>query len=573
MDANKVYQEWLESDYFDSETKAELLAIKDDPKEIEDRFYRELEFGTAGLRGVIGAGLNRMNIYTVRKATQGLANYILSQGTEKMGVAIAYDSRHMSPEFADEAALCLAANGIKAYVFTTLRPTPELSFAVRALGCTAGINITASHNPKEYNGYKVYWADGAQITPPHDVGIMDEVRNVTDFSKVKTMSMQAALAAGFYVPIDDDVDKLYDDVVESLVIRPDMIAKYGSELKIVYSPLHGTGYVPVMRILKKLGFENVYVVPEQAEPDGDFPSVSAPNPENDEAFVPGLALANKIGADLVLATDPDADRIGVMARDPKTGEFHAFNGNMSGSLLAEYVITSKKELGTLPADAQLIESIVSSKLAKAIAEKNGCGFIEVLTGFKYIGLEILRFEKEKSGSFVFGFEESYGSLMGTYARDKDAVAAAVILCEAAAYYKSKDMTLWDEMLEIYKKYGWYRESVKSVTMPGIDGLREIAAIYDRLCANPIEEIGGLKVLKIRNYSAGTILDMATKETAPTGLPISKALYYELENDAWVAVRPSGTEPKIKYYFGIKGADAAEAEALEAKMKAAMEELK
>ncbi|HIR70209.1 MAG TPA: phospho-sugar mutase, partial [Candidatus Pullilachnospira gallistercoris] len=455
MDYRENYKHWLEDDYFDEATKEELRGIASDEKEIEERFYTELEFGTAGLRGVIGAGTNRMNVYTVRKATQGLANYILKVGGEKRGVAIAYDSRHMSPEFADVSALCLAANGIKAYVFESLRPTPELSYAVRKLGAIAGINITASHNPPEYNGYKVYWEDGAQITPPHDTGIMDEVKAVKDYSDTKTMDKDAAIAAGLYQTIGADIDDPYIAELKKLVIHQDAIDAVGGELKIVYTPLHGTGNIPVRRVLKELGFANVYVVPEQELPNGDFPTVSYPNPEAAEAFELGLALAKKVDADLILATDPDADRLGVYVKDAKTGEYHSLTGNMSGCLIGDYIIGQKKELTGLPADGAFVKSIVSTNMADAIAKYYGIELIEVLTGFKFIGQKILEFETTGKGTYLFGMEESYGCLPGTYARDKDAVAASMMLCEAAAYYKTKNMTLWDAMIQMYERYGYY----------------------------------------------------------------------------------------------------------------------
>ncbi len=553
MDYKAMYQQWLDNPYFDEETKAELKAIEGDEKEIEDRFYMDLEFGTAGLRGVIGAGTNRMNFYTVRKATQGLANYIKTVKGEAKGVAIAYDSRNMSPEFADEAALCLAANGIKAYVFESLRPTPELSYAVRKLGCIAGINITASHNPPEYNGYKVYWEDGAQITPPHDSGIMDEVKKVTDYEAVKTMPLEEAKAAGLYQTIGADIDDPYIEELKSLVLHQDSIDAVKDKLTIVYSPLHGTGNIPVRRVLKELGFKNVHVVPEQELPDGNFPTVSYPNPEAAEAFALGLALGKKVNADLILATDPDADRLGVYVKDSKTGEYHTLTGNMSGCLIGDYVIGQRKALhGSLPADGAFIRSIVSTNMADAIAKYYGIELVEVLTGFKFIGQKILEFETTGKGTYLFGMEESYGCLTGTYARDKDAVVASMTLCEAAAYYMTKNMTLWDAMLEMYDRYGYYKDHVESITLKGIEGLAKIQEIMNTLREDTPKEIGGLKVLAARDYKTDCIKDLATGETRPTGLPKSNVLYYELEDDAWVCVRPSGTEPKVKFYIGVKG---------------------
>lgn len=560
MGYKEMYQSWLDNPYFDEDTKAELKSIAGDDKEIEDRFYTELEFGTAGLRGVIGAGMNRMNIYTVRKATQGLANYIKKVGKEAQGVAIAFDSRRMSPEFADEAALCLAANGIKAYVFESLRPTPELSYAVRKLGCTAGINITASHNPPEYNGYKVYWEDGAQITPPHDKGIMDEVKAVTDFATVKTMEKEEAKKAGLYEVIGAAIDDAYIAELKKLVVHQDAIDQVKDTLKIVYTPLHGTGNIPVRRVLKELGFQNVYVVPKQEKPDGEFPTVSYPNPEAEEAFVLGLAMAKKLDADLVLATDPDADRLGVYVKDSKTGEYHSLTGNMSGCLIGDYVIGQRKEREGLPKDGAFIKSIVSTNMADAIAKYYGIQLVEVLTGFKFIGQKMLEFETKGTGTYLFGMEESYGCLTGTYARDKDAVVASMTLCEAAAYYKTQGKTLWDAMIDMYEKYGYYKDDVKAITLKGIEGLEKIQTILETLRADAPKEIGGYKVLKVRDYKKDTITDLADGKVTSTGLPASNVLYYELEDDAWVCVRPSGTEPKVKFYYGIKGTSLEEADA-------------
>lgn len=565
MEYKERYQEWLSNPYFDAETKAELEGIKEDDNEIKERFYMDLEFGTAGLRGIIGAGTNRMNIYTVRKATQGLANYIIKNKSADKGVAIAYDSRRMSPEFADEAALCLAANRIKAYVFESLRPTPELSYAVRSLGCIAGINITASHNPPEYNGYKVYWEDGAQITPPHDKGIMDEVKAVTEYNTVKTMGLEEAKAAGMYEVIGAAVDDGYIAELKKQVIHQDSIDAVGKDLKIVYSPLHGTGNIPARRILKELGFENVYVVKEQELPDGEFPTVSYPNPEAKEAFELGLKLAKEVDADLVLATDPDADRLGVYVKDAKSGEYKVLTGNMSGCLLADYEIGQRKALYGLPDDGYLIKTIVTSNLADAIAKGYGIGLIEVLTGFKFIGQQILGFETTGKGSYLFGFEESYGCLIGTHARDKDAIVATMALCEAAAYYKTQGKTLWDAMVDMYDKYGYYKDDIQSITLKGIEGLQKIQEILETLRKNPPAEVGGYQVVKARDYQAETIKDIATGEVTGTGLPKSNVLYYDLTDDAWLCVRPSGTEPKVKFYYGIKGASLADADEKSAKL--------
>ena len=569
MGYKEQYMQWLESDYMDEATKEELRQIAGGEKEIEERFYTELEFGTAGLRGIIGAGCNRMNEYTVRKATQGLANYILKVGGQDRGVAIAYDSRHMSPEFADVAALCLAANGIKAYVFESLRPTPELSYAVRKLHTIAGINITASHNPPEYNGYKVYWEDGAQITPPHDSGIMNEVKAISDYAVCKKMDKDAAIAAGLYQTIGADIDDPYIEELKKLVVHQDAIDAVGSQIKVVYTPLHGTGNIPVRRVLKELGFTNVYVVPEQELPDGDFPTVSYPNPEAKEAFTLGLALAKKVDADLVLATDPDADRLGVYVKDAKTGEYHPLTGNMSGCLIGDYLIGQKKELQGLPEDGVFVRSIVSTNMADAIADYYGIELVEVLTGFKFIGQKILEMEKTGKGTYLFGMEESYGCLTGTYARDKDAVVASMALCEAAAYYKTKNMTLWDAMIAMYERYGYYQDGITAITLKGIEGLEKIGQIMNTLRAEAPKEIGAYQVTAVRDYKNDTITDIATGAVRPTGLPSSNVLYYELTDDAWVCVRPSGTEPKVKFYFGIKGSSLADADAKAEAMKAAV----
>lgn len=559
MDYREIYEQWLANPYFDEATKEELKGISEDENEIKERFYMDLEFGTAGLRGIIGAGTNRMNIYVVRRATQGLANYIAKVDKKAQGVAIAYDSRHMSPEFAEEAALCLAANGIKAYIFESLRPTPELSFAVRHLGCVAGINVTASHNPPEYNGYKVYWEDGAQITPPHDSGIMGEVKSISDWNTVKTMDKAEAEKAGLFHVIGKEVDDAYMAELKKQVIHMDAIEKEGKNLKIVYTPLHGTGNIPARRILKELGFENVYVVKEQELPDGDFPTVSYPNPEAAEAFELGLKLAKEVDADLVLATDPDADRLGVRVKD-KNGEYHDLTGNMSGCLLANYELSQRKAVnGSLPEDGALIKTIVTTNLADAIAKGYGVNLIEVLTGFKFIGQQILGFENSGKGSYLFGFEESYGCLIGTYARDKDAIVATMALCEAAAYYKTQGKTLWDAMIEMYEQFGYYKDAIQSVTMKGIEGLQKIQEIMNSLRQNPPVEFAGHKVTAVRDYKADTITDVATGAVKPTGLPNSNVLYYELTDDAWVCVRPSGTEPKVKFYYGVKGTSLADAD--------------
>ena len=568
-DYMKIYKEWLDNPYFDEATKEELRNIAGDENEIKERFYMDLEFGTAGLRGIIGAGINRMNIYTVRRATQGLANYIIKQGGAGKGVAIAYDSRRMSPEFAEEAALTLAANGIKAFKFESLRPTPELSFAVRELGCIAGINITASHNPPEYNGYKVYWEDGAQFTPPHDKGVTEEVMAITDLSTVRTTDAQSARTSGNYQIIGQKIDDKYIAQVKAQVVNQGAIDKMQDQITIVYTPLHGTGNIPARRVMKELGFTHVFVVPEQELPDGEFPTVSYPNPEAKEAFELGLKLAKEKNADLVLATDPDADRLGVYVKDTKSGEYIPLTGNMSGSLLCEYVLSQKKAAGKIPADGQVVKSIVTTNLVDAIAASYDCELIEVLTGFKYIGQQILKDEQTGKGTYLFGMEESYGCLIGTYARDKDAISATVALCEAAAYYKTKNMTLWDAMVALYEKYGYYKDAVKSIELKGIEGLAKIQEILETLRNNTPVRIGDYHVVSARDYKLDTIKDMKTGAVTETGLPASNVLYYDLNDGAWVCVRPSGTEPKIKFYYGVKGTSLEDADKKSAELGEAL----
>ncbi len=568
-DYKKIYEEWLSNPYFDEETKEELRAIADNENEIKERFYMDLEFGTAGLRGVIGAGINRMNIYVVRRATQGLANYIIKQGGASKGVAIAYDSRHMSPEFADEAARTLAANGIVAYKFESLRPTPELSFAVRELGCIAGINVTASHNPPEYNGYKVYWEDGAQFTPPHDKGVTEEVLAIEDLSTVKTMSASDAKAAGLYKVIGAEIDDKYIAHVKAQVVNQDAIDKMQDDIKIVYTPLHGTGNIPVRRVLKEIGFTHVYVVPEQELPDGDFPTVSYPNPEAAEAFALGLGMAKKLDADLVLATDPDADRLGVYVKDSKSGEYIPLTGNMSGSLLCEYVLSQKAAKNAIPEDGEVVKSIVTTNLVDAVADYYHCKLVECLTGFKWIGKQILKEEQTGKGHYMFGLEESYGCLIGTYARDKDAVSASVALCEAAAYYKTRNMTLWDAMVAMYEKYGYYKDAVKAIGLKGIEGLAKIQNIMETLRKEAPDRVGEYDVVSARDYKLDTIKDMKTGAVTETGLPASNVLYYDLNDGAWVCVRPSGTEPKIKFYYGVKGTSLEDADKKSAELGEAL----
>lgn len=571
MEYLNEYKKWCTSDVFDEETKKELLNIKDNKKEIEDRFYKELEFGTAGLRGIIGAGTNRMNIYTVGKATQGLANYIKKNNGEERGVAIAFDSRHMSKEFSEEAALILNANGIKTYLFDSLRPVPELSFAVRELNCIAGIMITASHNPPKYNGYKVYWEDGAQIVPPVDKDIINEVKAIEDYKEIKKISKAEGERKKLYTVIGKEIDEKYMEALEKLVLNPEIIKKQ-KDLKIVYTPLHGTGNIPVKTILNKLGFEKVYIVKEEEKPNGDFPTVDYPNPEDPKAFKLALKLAKEKDADIVLATDPDADRLGVYAKDSKTGEYKSFTGNMSGLLIAEYELSQKRERNNIPQNGILIKTIVSSNLADAISEKYNIQLKEVLTGFKYIGEQIKIFEKTNENTYLFGFEESYGCLIGTHARDKDGIAAVMALCEAAAYYKEKGFTLWDQMINIYEEYGYYKEDLLSITLEGVEGASKIKEMMENLRNNIPTRIGEYKVEKFRDYKTEKIINMETKEEEKTGLPESNVLYFDLENDFWVCVRPSGTEPKIKFYVGVKGSNIEDAEIKVKKLKEDLNEI-
>ena len=548
----KEYQRWCESDEFDFETKEELKKIEGDEKEIEDRFYKGLEFGTAGLRGIIGAGTNRMNKYTVGKATQGLANYIIEKNVQDKGVAISYDSRKMSKEFSEQTALILNANGIKTYLFENLRPVPELSFAVRQLGCTAGVMITASHNPPKYNGYKVYWDDGAQIVSPMDVDIIKKVNEVSSFSEIKTITREEAEKKGLFNIVSTEMDDKYLAKLKSLVLNPEIVKEQGKSLKVVYTPLHGTGNMVAERLLKEIGIQNLYVVPEQKEPDGNFPTVDYPNPEDPKAFKLALELAKKVDADVVLATDPDADRLGVFAKDSKTGNYMDYTGNMSALLIAEYRISQMKEKNILPDNGMLIKTIVSSNLADAIAENYELDLYEVLTGFKNIGAVMKKAEETGKNTYVFGFEESYGCLIGDYARDKDGIAAVMALCEVACYAKSKNKTLWDMMIDVYEKYGYYKEGLVSIVREGAQGAKEIQDMMTKTRGKEVNEISGLKVLKFKDVQKDYVKNMQTGEITKTGLPQSNVLYYELENNSWCCVRPSGTEPKIKLYMGVKG---------------------
>lgn len=545
------YKKWCEDTYFDEATRAELKAIEGNDKEIQERFYKDLEFGTGGLRGIIGAGTNRLNIYTVSKATQGFANYIIKQGEEavKKGVAIAFDSRRMSPEFAEITALVLNGNGIKTYIYPSLRPTPMLSFAVRELNCTGGVVITASHNPPEYNGYKVYWADGGQVPYPRDEAIIEEVNAVTDFHTIKTANKDEAVKAGLFNVIGEEVDEAFDKNVLAQIVNPEII-KEQHDLKIVYTPIHGSGNKPVRRVLKKAGFENVTVVPEQELPDSEFTTVGYPNPENPAVFELAIKLAEKIDADIILGTDPDCDRVGAVVKT-KDGSYTVLTGNMTGTLICNYICSQKAKLGTLPKNGALVSTIVSSEMTKAIAKKYNLAYFDVLTGFKYIGEKIKEFEQTGEYQYVFGFEESYGCLSGTYARDKDAVVASLLICEMAAYYKSRGMSLYDGLMELYDTYGVYKEIIHSITLKGIEGIENMKKIMDTLRKDAPSEIAGVKVTETRDYLEDKIVDVATGKVSPTNLPKSNVLYFTLADNTWFCVRPSGTEPKIKIYFGTK----------------------
>ena len=570
MDYLKEYEKWCTDEVFDEETKTELLAIKGDDKEIEDRFYKELEFGTAGLRGVIGAGTNRMNKYTVGKATQGLANYIKKQGVQDKGVVIAYDSRHMSPEFSEQTALILNANGIKTYLFEKLSPVPELSFAVRELGATAGVMITASHNPPKYNGYKVYWDDGSQIVAPVDKDIINEVRAIEKYSDIKSIDKQTAISQGLFNIVGKEMDDKYINTIKKHVLNPEVVRDQGEELTVVYTPLHGTGTRLIKRVFEELGFKKLYIVPEQAEPDGDFPTVAYPNPEDKAAFKMALDLAEKVNADLVLANDPDADRLGIFAKDTKSGEYKEYTGNMSALLIAEYRISQMKEKGILPSNGMIIKTIVSSNLTDEIAKYYNLELLEVLTGFKFIGEQMKIAETTGERKYVFGFEESYGCLIGDYARDKDGIAAVLALCEAAAYYRTKGITLWDQMMNIYEKYGYYKETQVSIVMEGAEGAEKIKQMMSDLRnKETVKQIGKYKVLTFKDIDQDIQKDMITGEVTKTGLPKSNVLYYALENNNWCCVRPSGTEPKIKLYMGIKAGSMEEAEKELEELKEAM----
>ena len=549
----EVYEQWVNNPLFGQETKDELLSIKDDPKEIEERFYCDLVFGTAGLRGIIGAGTNRMNKYTVGKATQGLANYIKEQGTQDKGVAISYDSRRMSKEFSLQTALILNANGIKTYLFENLRPVPELSFAVRELKCTAGVMITASHNPPKYNGYKVYWDDGAQIVAPRDKDIIAKVRAVAEYSEIKEISKEEAIEKGLFNIVGTEMDDKYINTLKSLILNPEIVKEQGKNLKVVYTPLHGTGNTVAERLLKEIGIQNLYVVPEQKEPDGNFPTVDYPNPEEGKAFKLALELAKEVDADIVMANDPDADRLGVYVKDVKTNEYIQFTGNMTGNLIAEYILSQKKSRGELKVNSAVIKTIVSSNLTDAICEHYGVKMFETLTGFKNIA-KIIRGFEENNNSYncLFSYEESYGCIIGTHARDKDGIVAVMMLSEMTAYYKEQNKTLWDQMNDMYKKYGYYKEKNFSIVHKGIEGAEKIKLIMEDMRNNPPKKLGKYNVLSVGDYLTGKIKNNQTGEETSTGMAKSNVLYYYLNDNAWCAVRPSGTEPKIKFYFGVKG---------------------
>lgn len=570
MKAIEIYNEWLENDFFDENTKKELLEIKGDSNEIEERFYKDLEFGTGGIRGIIGAGINRMNIYTVGRATQGLANYIKKQKTEAKGIVIAYDPRNMSKEFATHAGCVMAANGIKTYIFDELRPTPELSFAVRELGCTAGIVITASHNPPEYNGYKVYWDDGGQVPYPRDEAIISEVNAIENFWDVLFMDEKQSLEKNLIEIVGKELDDAYDKCVNAQVIDKEVIEKC-NDLKIVYTPINGTGNKPVKRALASAGFKNVHIVKEQEEPDGNFTTVGYPNPEDPKTFSLAIKLAKEVDADVILGTDPDADRVGVVVKDNE-GRYVVLTGNMSGTLIAEYIIRRKKELGTLPTNGALIKTIVSTEMIRPICEEYGLKVFDVLTGFKYIGEKIKQFEETGDHTYVFGFEESYGSLSGTYARDKDAVSATLLLCEIAAYYKVQGLTLYDALQNLYKKYGFYYDGIKAISLKGIEGLERIKHIMTTLRNNTPSKIADLNVTWARDYEAKQFTNIITKEIEENLLPASNVLHYTLEDGSWICARPSGTEPKLKLYYGIKGVDDDEAAEKSKAMQIALLEL-
>jgi phosphoglucomutase len=551
MDSRAIYDFWSRNDYFNDETRKELEQIKDNPAEIEERFYRDLEFGTGGLRGVIGAGTNRMNIYTVRKASQGLANYISRnvKDAHKRGIAIAYDCRHMSPQFAAEAAGVFAANGIVAYLFDELRPTPELSFAVRHLNAAAGIVITASHNPKQYNGYKVYGRDGGQLPLEGSEAVFSEIEGITDMTAVVPMPEKEAIEKGLLVKIGKEIDDAYINSLKTLVVNPSVILKTAESMKIVYTPIHGSGNKPVRRILKEVGFKNVLVVKEQELPDPEFTTVKSPNPEEKDAFKLAIELAKKEDTDLIIGTDPDGDRVGVVVRS-SAGEYVVLTGNQTGCLLMEYILSQKKAAGSLPANGFVVKTIVTSELSRKIASNYNIELIEVLTGFKFIGEKIKELDETGVKKYLFGFEESYGYLAGTFARDKDAVVASMLIGEMAAYYKCRGMSLYEGLQEIFLKYGYYIEGITSFTLEGKEGVGKISGAMDALRLQKTGDFGGCKVSAVRDYQTSETFIVGTGENKALDLPVSNVLYYELEDGSWFCIRPSGTEPKIKIYYGV-----------------------
>ncbi len=570
MEYRKSYDEWINNKYYDEETKKELLAISNDEKEIEDRFHTSLAFGTGGLRGIIGAGTNRMNVYTVQKATQGLANTILKQGIDlsKTCVCIAHDPRRLSSEFAKQTALVLNGNGIKTVVFDGMRPTPFLSFVVQKLGAIAGVVITASHNPKEYNGYKAYWSDGIQLTSPRDEEVIDEVNKIADFGQVKIANYDEAVKNGLYTVGSKELDDEFIKYTKDSSLNPDLIKEHGKDLNIVYTPLNGAGNIFVRRVLKEMGFENVFVVKEQENPDPTFSTLAYPNPEDAKAFELALKLANEVNGDIVLATDPDSDRLGVVVKH--NGEYVFINGNMIGTLMCEYIISQKQKNGVLPKDGAVISTVVSTRLTNAITDYYGLTYYDVLTGFKHIGTKMKQFEDEKSNSFLFAFEESYGTLAGPHVRDKDGVLAAVLMCEIALYYKQQGLSVIDALEKMYERYGFYKEGIETITLKGLDGLMEMAKIMANLRTNPPMEVNGTAITLIKDYKLKEAVNTSTGEKTALTLPVSDVLHYTLADGSWFCIRPSGTEPKIKIYFGVKGESAGDAsKKLEALVNGAM----